>query len=204
MPDIVSMDQFRRSTLHESPAQKASISKKTKNQPHQPVFFEEGGSAENISPPLPALPEGTNTAGASETTSIGSLVDDPTLPRAARDFRQRFATALQALVTEAMAELENVISPKNVKIKINVSAVLKRSHSSPLTAYSPLHRDVLLPLVESESLKVKKAQANQCNGKKKPTVASLQTELREAKEIYEKALSRLASQKMTDFIADRG
>jgi len=237
MPDIVSLDQFRRpnavsvpspdsqanSKSDQSPAtiQKAvSTSLSSTNGADGAIANDEQVAAarknlwsKSRSKRLTAVSEDDSAFLASETLSRAnpppqledpeyqsSLLDDPSLPSAARDFRRRFLTALNELKLEAVAQIEATTTAKDVTIKINVSAVLKRAKSSPLTAYSPLHRDVLLPLVSQAIAEIQTILSAKIQSSSKPSIASLQKSLKQAREQYEIALSRLASQQLTKFI----
>ena len=89
----------------------------------------------------------------------------------------------------------------DVKAKINISSVLKIANASPLTAYSDLHRDVVGKNVEEAKKRCELAiKAKFKVAKARPTVESLQRQLSEERAAHAEALSKLASQKMTEYL----
>lgn len=122
------------------------------------------------------------------------------LTKAGKSFRERFSKAITELEMQFDKELANAQVSSEVKTKINISTVLKQAKSSPLAAYSELHKE----FVESKIKDV----VNRCNqkieikfqNKKKPTIESLQKQLTEERALHKAEISKLASQKMTEYL----
>ncbi len=122
------------------------------------------------------------------------------LTKAGKSFRERFSKAITELEMQFDKELANAQVSSEVKTKINISSVLKQAKSSPLAAYSDLHKE----FVESTIKDV----IDRCNQKleikfqtnKKPTIESLQKKLSEERAVHKAELAKLASQKMTEYL----
>lgn len=127
----------------------------------------------------------------------------PKLTKAGLDFRQRFHVALAQLKAEATAEIKAADKPADVRAKITVRSVLKRAKASPLAAYSPLHRDDLLPLVEAASDEISALMAASFKRKtrSRPSAKELAAELKKARQDHAKAIAKLASQRLSEFVA---
>lgn len=166
--------------------------------------------------PLPVLPAGkpccerASKPGASRkgseplvTATAEVKPKEPRLTKPAREFRARFFAALQELKDESFMALAQAKTRADMKAKINVSLVLKRAKASPLTAYSPLHRDTLLPFVEAagdELLKAIQERFSNPSNKRKSSISCLSNELVESRRSFEKQLATLASQKLSSYI----
>lgn len=182
MKKIVDLDQFRRKEPQPKP---------------------EAPQAVNLSKAAPAASSPERQPPATpQKTDDGSKDKPQKLTKPAQDFRRRFEDALNELKAEALEELAKAKTKEEFKKKINVSLVLKRAKSSPLTAYSPLHRDFLLPKVEAASLVLKQAnEAKFTTVRRNPEgVQSLKTQLKKQKIDFEQQLATLASQKLSLFI----
>lgn len=181
MKDVISLDQFRKP--------KSVESAKTDSPEQRPVCAN------------PAKPEVTPS-----TQAPAASKGDAKLTKAAQDFRIRFLAAFEALKAQARSELDQASQKSEVKTRINVSSVLKLAKSSPLTAYSPLHREILIPMVEQAAVEHEAAMAAKFSTgspKRKQTISNLEKELKEAKATFESQLSRLASQKLTEHLSQR-
>ena len=130
----------------------------------------------------------------------------PKLTKAGLDFRQRFHDALAQLKAEATTEIKAAAKPADARTKITVSSVLKRAKASPLAAYSPLHRDALLPLVEAASDEISALMAASFKRKtrSRPSAKELAAELKKARHDHAKAIAKLASQRLSEFLAKSG
>ena len=117
------------------------------------------------------------------------------------DFRKRFVAALETMRDEAATQRAAAKTASDVTIRINVSAVLKRAKSSPLAAYSPLHRKTLIPLVEEAAEEHRHAMSKLFKRQAaKPSVAALKAQLKKEREAHASAISTLASQKLVQFL----
>ena len=143
-------------------------------------------------------PPRENAAAAKQTSA-----PQPKLTKAGIDFRARFETALSELGAEARAELKTATAASDLKTRITVSAVLKRAKASPLAAYSPLHKDALLPMVEAASAELASlvSAAFKPKTRRRPSATALQAQLKKERAEHAKALSKLASQRLAEFVA---
>ena len=194
MKKIVDIEQFRRKL---APATKAVGSNGSGSPPVKSNIALHGNAVDG---------QNAKHKKASATTMASPPAELPTqrLTKPAKDFRKRFLAALEEIKKEASRELRNAGTKADMKAKINVSMVLKRAKSSPLTAYSPLHRDILLPLVEQAAHDLEIAineKFPKSAHARRDTLALAKEELSEAKASFEAQLSKLASQKLTAYFS---
>lgn len=123
------------------------------------------------------------------------------LTKAGKAFRERFFETLAKMESEFNAQLAKAEKASDVKVKINISAILKRAQASPLTAYSDLHRELVSTKVEEANRRCEQAvKAKFKVIKSRPTLDSLQKTLAQERAAHAAELSRLASQKMTEYL----
>lgn len=131
--------------------------------------------------------------------------DDEGLTEAGKSFRKRFSEALAGLEGQFEAQLAKAEKASDVKVRVNVSAALKIAQASPLTAYSDLHREVVAKKVEEAKKRCEEAvKAKFKVIKARPTIESLQKQLAQERAEHATAISKLASQKMTEYLAASG
>lgn len=136
---------------------------------------------------------------------LPAMDDWADLTKAGQDFRRRFIAALEDLKIEAATQLASAKKRSDVKARITVAAIATRAKSSRLGAYSPLHRDVLIPLVEAASFEHQRDLLARFKvaTQRKSTVSSLTAQLKAEREEHAKAMSTLASQKLSMFLSLR-
>lgn len=122
------------------------------------------------------------------------------LTKAGISFRMRFSEALSDLEVKYQKEINEASISSQVKTKINISNIVKQAKSSPLAAYSSLHKE----WVENEVKKVH-ARCEELFNKKFPnsnkiTIESLQKKIIEERKQHKEEISKLASQKMTEYL----
>lgn len=123
------------------------------------------------------------------------------LTKAGKSFRERFVNSIKALQEQFDDELEKANSISDVKTKINISTVVKHAKASPLAAYSDHHKEFVANLIENAINECNKSLEDKFTGSKKPTIESLQKQLIEERAIYKAELSKISSQKMTEYIS---
>lgn len=126
--------------------------------------------------------------------------DGLNLTKAGKSFRERFSKALTELELSFDKELSEAKVSSEVKTKINISSVLKQAKSSPLAAYSDLHKEFVESEIKEVVQRCNKKLEVKFQDKKKPTIESLQKQLTEERTLYKAELSKLASQKMTEYL----
>lgn len=126
------------------------------------------------------------------------------LTKAGKSFRERFVNSLKALQEQFDDELEKANSISDVKTKINISTVVKHAKASPLAAYSEHHKEFVANLIENAINECNKNLEAKFTGSKKPTIESLQKQLIEERALFKAELSKIASQKMTQYIEITG
>lgn len=126
--------------------------------------------------------------------------DDQQLTKAGKSFRERFSNALIELELLFDKELANAKVSSEVKTKINISNVLKQAKSSPLAAYSDLHKEFVENKINEAIQKCNKKLELKFQDKKKPTIDGLQRQLAEERALHKAELAKLASQKMTEYL----
>lgn len=130
---------------------------------------------------------------------------DEGLTAAGKAFRARFNEALAALEAEFESQLAKAEMASDVKVRINVSTALKIAQASPLTAYSDLHREAVGKKVDEAKKRCEEAiKAKFKVVKARPTIESLQKQLAKERAEHATAVSKLASQKMTEYLAASG
>lgn len=122
------------------------------------------------------------------------------LTKAGKSFRERFSTALLELELIFDKELADAKLSSDIKTKINISSILKQAKSSPLAAYSDIHKEFVENKVKEVVDRCNKKLELKFQNKKKPTIESLQKQLIEEKMTYKAELAKLASQKMTEYL----
>lgn len=133
-------------------------------------------------------------------TKKNSIEDEQNLTKAGKSFRERFSKALTELELIFDKELSEAKISSEVKTKINISSVLKQAKSSPLAAYSDLHKEFVENEIKEVFQRCNKKLEVKFQDKKKPTIESLQKQLAEERVLYKAELSKLASQKMTEYL----
>ena len=133
----------------------------------------------------------------------GAGAETKRLTKAGLGFRKRFIEALDALSTELRQQIASATKAEEVPDRITVSAVLKRAKASPLAAYSPLHRDELLPMVEKAATEIEELIAATFKPRRRTraTINSLRAELRQLRFDHSEALAKLASQRLSEFVS---
>lgn len=111
-------------------------------------------------------------------------------------FRTRFVEALRTIEREAAKQVSEAKSRADVKIRINVSQVLKLAKASPLSVYSPQHREALLPLVE-DAKKRHQAKLKKLGTKLGERIGALSKWQDLERGRSQGELSRLASEKLS-------
>jgi hypothetical protein len=149
------------------------------------------------------VPANAETLNAPVPSPISGEDSECRLTRAGQEFRRRFCAALDGIEIEAASRLAKATKRAEAKTIISVAAVAKRAKASPLSAYSPLHRDALIPRVEAAIAKHEAAlsKAFKRTGRKTPTVAALTSQLRQERARHEEQIRALASQKFSDMIS---
>lgn len=122
------------------------------------------------------------------------------LTKAGVSFRNRFSEALKELEKAYEDEVEKSTTSSQVKTKINISNVVKKAKASPLAAYSDVHKDWVETEIATSLTRCKEILDKKFPNSNKITVESLQKKLREERQIHKAELSKLASQKMTDYL----
>lgn len=126
--------------------------------------------------------------------------DAENLTKAGISFRNRFSEALKDLEKGYKDEVENATTSSQVKTKINISNVVKKAKASPLAAYSDIHKYWVETEITSSLTRCKELFDKKFPNSNKVTVESLQKKLSEERQIHKAELSKLASQKMTDYL----
>lgn len=126
--------------------------------------------------------------------------DAEKLTKAGISFRNRFSEALKELENAYKNEVENATSSSQVKTKINISNVVKKAKASPLAAYSDVHKDWVETEINNSLTRCKEVFDKKFPNSNKVTVESLQKKLSEERKIHKAELSKLASQKMTEYL----
>lgn len=126
--------------------------------------------------------------------------DEEKLTKAGKSFRERFVNALNELENNFNTEIKNAKVSSEVKTKINISTVVKHAKSSPLAAYSDLHKEFVESKIKEVITRCNQKLELKFQDKKKPTIESLQKKLIEERAIHKTELSKLASQKMTEYL----
>lgn len=122
------------------------------------------------------------------------------LTKSGISFRERFSAALKDIEISYKEEVENASSPNIVKTKINISSVVKKAKASPLAAYSDLHKEFVEKEIKLAQERCEKLFINKFPNNNKVTIESLQKKLIEEKHKHKEELSKLASQKMTEYL----
>lgn len=133
-------------------------------------------------------------------TKKATTEDEQQLTKAGKSFRERFSNALIELELLFDKELANAKVSSEVKTKINISNVLKQAKSSPLAAYSDLHKEFVENKINEAIQRCNKKLEAKFQDKKKPTIESLQKQLTEERVLHKAEISKLASQKMTEYL----
>lgn len=122
------------------------------------------------------------------------------LTKAGKSFRERFMNALNELERNFNKELNDAKMSSEVTTKINISTVVKHAKSSPLAAYSDLHKEFVEAKIKEVITRCNQNLEMKFQDKKRPTVESLHKKLLEERALYKSELSKLASQKMTEYL----
>lgn len=122
------------------------------------------------------------------------------LTKAGKSFRERFMNALNELERNFNKELNDAKMSSEVTTKINISTVVKHAKSSPLAAYSDLHKEFVEAKIKEVITRCNQNLEMKFQDKKRPTVESLNKKLLEERALYKSELSKLASQKMTEYL----
>lgn len=122
------------------------------------------------------------------------------LTKAGKSFRERFLNALQELELVFDKEISKANFSSEIKTKINISSVLKHAKSSPLAAYSDLHKQFVEDNIKEAINRCNKKLDVKFQDKKKPTIESLQKRLVEERALHKAEISKLASQKMSEYL----
>lgn len=133
-------------------------------------------------------------------TKKATTEDEQQLTKAGKSFRERFSNALTELELLFDKELANAKVSSEVKTKINISSVLKQAKSSPLAAYSDLHKEFVENKINEAIQRCNQKLEIKFQDKKKPTIESLQKQLAEERALHKAELAKLASQKMTEYL----
>lgn len=122
------------------------------------------------------------------------------LTKAGISFRERFSEALKELEECYINEVNNATMSSQVKTKINISIVVKSAKASPLAAYSDVHKNWVETEINNALIRCKEVFDKKFPNSNKITIESLQKKLSEERQTYKAELSKLASQKMTDYL----
>ena len=122
------------------------------------------------------------------------------LTKAGISFRERFSVALKSMETSYQEEVKNADSSTQIKTKINISNVVKKAKASPLAAYSDLHKEFVEKEIKLAQERCEKLFVDKFPNNNKVTIESLQKKLIEEKYKHKEELSKLASQKMTEYL----
>lgn len=122
------------------------------------------------------------------------------LTKAGISFRSRFSEALKELEDCYKSEVKNATVSSQVKTKINISNVVKKAKASPLAAYSDVHKDWVETEINNALNRCKEVFDTKFPNSNKVTIESLQKKLIEERQIHKAELSKLASQKMTEYL----
>ncbi len=122
------------------------------------------------------------------------------LTKAGISFRNRFSEALEDLESCYKKEVTEATSETKVKTKINISSVVKKAKASPLAAYSDVHKDWVETEINNSLKRCEKIFTDKFPNNNKITIENLQKKLIEEKHKYKEELSKLASQKMTEYL----
>ena len=114
--------------------------------------------------------------------------------------RERFSVALKSMETSYQEEVKNADSSTQIKTKINISNVVKKAKASPLAAYSDLHKEFVEKEIKLAQERCEKLFVDKFPNNNKVTIESLQKKLIEEKYKHKEELSKLASQKMTEYL----
>ncbi len=87
-----------------------------------------------------------------------------------------------------------------IKAKLNISNVVKKAKASPLAAYSDLHKEFVEKEIKLAQERCEKIFTDKFPNNNKVTIEILQKKLIEEKHKYKEELSKLASQKMTEYL----
>ena len=112
----------------------------------------------------------------------------------------KILNALQELESVFDKEISKANFSSEIKTKINISSVLKHAKSSPLAAYSDLHKQFVEGNIKEAINRCNKKLDVKFQDKKKPTIVSLQKRLVEEKALHKAEISKLASQKMSEYL----
>ena len=122
------------------------------------------------------------------------------LTKAGISFRNRFSEALKELEACYEKEVENANAHTQIKTKINISTVIKKAKSSPLAAYSDVHKDWVENEINTALNRCREIFEKKFPNSNKVTIKSLQKKLTEERQRHKEELSKLASQKMTEYL----
>jgi hypothetical protein len=122
------------------------------------------------------------------------------LTKAGTSFRERFSVALKDMEKKYQEEVKNANLPNLIKTKINISNVVKKAKASPLAAYSDLHKEFVENEIKLAQERCEKIFINKFPNNNKVTIESLQKKLVEEKYKHKEEISKLASQKMTEYL----
>lgn len=125
---------------------------------------------------------------------------DNELTKSGISFRERFLSALKDIEIIYKKEVQNAEFSNNIKTKINISNVVKTAKASPLAAYSELHKEFVEKEIQLAQERCEKIFISKFPINNKVTIESLHKKLIEEKNKYKEELSKLASQKMTEYL----
>lgn len=155
----------------------------------------------NHSPKIISLDQFKKDASLAKSGTEIKHESDEKLSEAGKEFRVRFAEAIAKMELEFNTSLIQAPKSSDVKVKINVSSVLKIAKSSPLTAYSELHRAFVKLAIDDAKRRCDEAIKGKFKEvKARPTIEDLQKRLTKERHEHAAALSKLASQKMTEYL----